>query len=132
MRTLITAALAASLLSIAPASAAPRLSPEQKLARELEGRVAGEPRRCINLSRTQSSRIIDNTAIVFQAGSTIWVNRPRAGAESLDEWDTLVTRPFGSQLCSIDVVHLYDTTSRFQSGVVFLGDFVPYKRVSSR
>jgi hypothetical protein len=131
MRALVTL-LAGTLLLANAASAAPRLSPEAKLAKALEGRVAGEPVNCISLSRIRSSRIIDDTAILYEAGSTIYVNRPRAGRESLDRWDTLVTKLFTSQLCSTDVVHLYDTSSRIQTGLVFLGEFVPYERVRTR
>ena len=109
MRRLISIALAAAALSTAPAAAAPRLAPEAQLAKELDGRVAGEPVSCITLHNIRSSRIIDRT-------------------ESLDSWDVLVTRPFGSQLCNIDVVELYDSSSRMQSGVVFLGEFVPYRK----
>ena len=126
MRRLVALTLAAVLLT---GAAGPRLTGEQQLARELEGRVAGEPVSCLSMHRVRSSRIIDRTAIVYDAGSTIWVNRPRGGAESLDQWDTLVTRLFGSQLCTPDVVYLYDTTSRFQTGFVSLGEFVPYRKV---
>ena len=87
-----------------------------------------EPVDCISLNRIRSSRIIDRTAIIYDAGGTLYVNRPRAGAEQLDRWDALVTRLSTSQLCSIDTVRLYDTTSRFETGFVFLGDFVPYRR----
>jgi len=128
MRRLVSLLIGSVLLAAAPAGAGPRLDPEQRLAREIEGRVAGEPVRCLNLRNIRSSWIIDRTAIIYDAGSTLYVNRPRAGGESLDQWDVLVTRPFGSQLCSIDVVHLYDTASHFQTGFVFLGDFVPYRK----
>ena len=128
MRRLVSLLIGSVLLAAAPAGAAPRLDPEQRLARAIEGRVAGEPVRCLNLRNIRSSRIIDRTAIIYEAGSTLYVNRPRAGRESLDQWDVLVTRPFGSQLCSVDVVHLYDTASRIQTGFVFLGDFVPYRK----
>lgn len=121
--------IAAPLLLISGhATAAPRVDPELRLARALEGRVAGEPVDCIQLRNIRSSRIIDDTAILYEAGNTIYVNRPRAGRESLDQWDTLVTKTHGSQLCSIDVVQLYDTGSRMQTGSVFLGEFVPYRR----
>ncbi len=126
----VTATLAASLLIATTAGhAAPRVEPEARLARALDGRVAGEPVNCINLRNVRSSQIIDRTAIIYDAGGTIYVNRPRAGRESLDRWDTLVTRTFSSQLCSIDVVQLFDTASRIETGLVFLGDFVPYKKV---
>jgi hypothetical protein len=125
----IPLAAAAALLALAPAQAKPRLTPEQQLAKELQGRVAGEPVDCISLHRIRSSRIIDDTAIVYDAGGTIYVNRPRSGAESLDKWDTMVTRLHSSQLCSIDTVKLVDSSSRFMTGLVFLGDFVPYRKV---
>ncbi|HET9639844.1 MAG TPA: hypothetical protein VFP12_11620 [Allosphingosinicella sp.] len=102
---------------------------ERELARTLEGRVAGEPVNCINLQRVRSSRIVNRTAIVYDAGGTIYVNRPRSGAHALKDWDVMVTRPFGTRLCRVDVVQMYSPGSRMLSGVVFLGDFVPYKRV---
>ena len=128
MRRFVSLLIGSVLLAAAPAGAAPRLDPEQRLARAIEGRVAGEPVNCLNLRNIRSSQIIDRTAIIYDVGGTLYVNRPRSGAESLDQWDVLVTRPFGSQLCSIDVVQLYDTAARMQTGLVFLGDFVPYRR----
>ena len=128
MRSLTTLFLAAAMLASGPVDAKPRLSPEAQLERALEGRVAGKPIDCINLRNIQSSRIIDDTAILYEIGSTIYVNRPRSGSEQLDRWDTLVTRTHDSRLCSIDTVRLYDTASRFETGFVFLGEFVPYRR----
>lgn len=128
MRNLISLLFAAALLPLTAVDAAPRLAPEAELAKALEGRTAGEPVDCIDLHQIRSSRIIDRTAILYEVGSTLYVNRPRAGAESLDNWDALVTNTHTSQLCSIDTVRLYDTASRFERGFVFLGDFVPYRR----
>jgi hypothetical protein len=126
MRTLF---LALAALAVLPgAAAAERLSPEAELARAIEGRVAGEPTNCLSNLRFTSTRIIDGTAIVYESGSTLWVNRPRGGARSLDEWDVLVTRQFSNQLCRGDVVRLYDSASMMQTGAVFLGEFVPYRR----
>ena len=102
---------------------------EAELARAIEGRVAGEPVDCINLRQVRNTRIIDNTAIVYDAGNTIYVNRPRSGAESLDRWDTQVTRLHTNRLCSIDTVRMVDPQSQMLSGIVFLGEFVPYRRV---
>ncbi len=128
MRRFVALSLTAIALAAAPLQAAPRLTGEAELARLIEGRVAGEPVDCVHLRRIRSSRIIDNTAIVYDAGSTIYVNRPRSGRESLDNWDTMVVKPFASRLCSIDVVQLYDAGAGFFSGIVFLGDFVPYRK----
>lgn len=113
----------------APADARPKLDPEAKLAKMLEGRVAGEPRNCIPLNRVSSSQIIDKTAIVYRDGSTLWVNRPASGASSLDDRDVMVTKTVGSQLCSIDTVQLVDSSSRSWNGFVSLGEFIPYRKV---
>lgn len=131
MRATAPFLIASVLVAASPAEAA-RLTPAERLAREVDGRVAGEPVDCIDIRRIRSTRIITDTAIIYEVGSTLYVNRPRGGAQSLDQWKVLVTRPTVSQLCSIDVVHLYDQGSRMQTGVVFLGPFVPYERVDSR
>ncbi|MGQ0661302.1 hypothetical protein [Sphingosinicella sp.] len=122
--------IAGGLLAAGPALAA-NPQGEEQLERALAGRVAGEPVRCINLHGSSSSTIIDDTAILYRVGGTIYVNRPRAGAESLDRSDTMVNRLWGSQLCSIDTVRMVDPTTGFFRGIVFLGEFVPYRRVSS-
>ena len=133
MRKSIAAVLAATtVLSLSVAvDARPRVAPEAKLAKMLDGRVAGEPQDCIYLPSIRGSRIVDKTAIVYDAGRTLWVNRPRSGASSLDDDDILVTdlRGSGSSLCSIDIVRLHDRTSFFYSGFVGLGEFVPYRKV---
>ncbi len=132
MRRLLPLICGALILASAPAPAASRADPETRLARILEGRVAGPPVDCINLRRIRSSQIVDDTAIVYDAGGTLYVNRPRAGRTSLDHSDILVTNLHSSELCSIDVVRLLDSSSRMQTGIVFLGDFVPYSRVRAR
>jgi len=109
-----------------------RLSPEQRLEKRIGDRVAGEPVDCIYLPTVRSSTIYDKTAIVYESGSTLYVNRPENGASSLDDSDILVTRPHGSQLCSIDTVQLRDRSSHFYTGSVFLGKFVPYRKVAAR
>ena len=129
MRPIITILLAAAVAASPAALAAKdKLTPEEELAKLLEGRVAGEPQNCISLPSTQGSQIIDKTAIVYKVGSTYWVNRPKGGAESLDDDDILVLRTTGSQLCSIDTLELHDRTSRMYSGFVSLGEFVPYRK----
>ena len=62
------------------------------------------------------------------SGGTIYVNKPEGGASSLDKFDVLVTDTHSPQLCDIDVVRLYDTAARMQTGFVNLGEFVPYRR----
>ena len=74
MRNLIHATLIAGLIvaPIAPLFAA-RLSPEAKLARITQGRVAGKPVSCINLSPVggnNDSEKIAGLAMAYRQGST--------------------------------------------------------------
>lgn len=128
MRKLVPVILGSMLLAT-PAFASDNSRGEAELERAIAGRVAGEPVNCISLRGSTSSQIIDGTAIVYRIGSTVYVNRPRSGAESLDRDDTMINRFFGdSRLCNTDAVRTVDLHSGFMTGVVLLGDFVPYRR----
>jgi hypothetical protein len=130
MRKIAIALAAGAALLAGPAlSAKDRPTGEQELAKLLEGREAGEPVNCIPLHRTTNARIIDGTAIVYDQGRTIYVNRPRH-PDSLDRDDILVTRLHSSQLCRLDTVRLYDRSGFWYSGFVGLEEFVPYHRVA--
>ena len=109
--------------------AAPRLSPEDAIAKALDGRVAGKPTDCLIQHNIRSTQIIDGTAILYEMNNgVLYLNRPTSGASSLRRGLALITDTHSSQLCSIDIVRLYDTASRFETGSVGLGPFVPYPR----
>ncbi len=130
----LTAVMFAGLALVA--GAAPTLAQNDRAARAaaelaeaLEGRTAGEPVKCLNLRDIRSTKIIDRTAIIYEMpGDVLYVNKPEGGASSLDKWDVLVTDTHSSQLCSVDIVRLYDSSSRISSGFVNLGEFVPYRK----
>jgi hypothetical protein len=125
--TLIMAGAAALAFGASGASAGDSLRGEEKLAKMLEGRVAGEPVRCISTLRNNSS-IIDNTAMVFDEGKTIYVARPMH-PEGLDPFDVLVIKRFSSsRLCTNDQMHTIDRTGGYFTGIVFLEEFVPYTK----
>jgi len=129
MRKILPLIAAGIAMLASSAQAAP--DREAQLERALHGRVAGEPVSCIDMHRVQGSTIIPGTAVIYDAGSILYVNWPENGAESLDRWDILVTRLYTSQLCNTDVVDLVDQGSHTYSGTLFLGDFVPYRRVQT-
>ena len=100
---------------------------EARLARMLEGRVAGEPVNCISALRSNRIQVIEHVGIVYDAGKTIYVARaddPR----SLGTWDVPVIDRFGSQLCTTDMIRTVDRSTGHITGAVFLNDFVPYSR----
>ena len=123
---------AAATVGLAGTAQAARHSPEEKLDRILAGRVAGTPRDCIDLLDIRSTRIIDRTALVYDLGGVLWVNRPKVGASMLREDDIPVSRSHNTQLCSLDTLNLINRTSQTRTGFASLGAFVPYARPGAR
>ena len=101
---------------------------EAALERALDGRVAGQPVDCIRLGDHLSTEIVERTAIIWNEGQTLYVNRTEGGAQALDRSSSLVTRALGQRLCSGDTINLVDPLSGIPAGVVRLGPFVPYRR----
>ena len=128
MRALAIALAATALVAGGAAvQAKSKLTPEQRLDKLLEGRVAGKPTSCISTADTRDMEIIDGVALVYRSGTTLYVNRPR-NPEDLDSDDILVIRTNGSQLCRLDMIHTVDRMGHFTTGFVNLGDFIPYRR----
>lgn len=132
MNKIITAiTLAATTIGLAasPAIAKPKLTGEPQLAKMLEGREAGKPVNCLPLGQAQETTIINNTAIVYRFGKTLYVNRP-TNPDVLDSDDIMVTSTSLSSLCRLDTVRMHDRSSQFYRGFVGLQDFVPYTKIS--
>lgn len=126
---LTTLPIAAAMLLATTAAMAADKGPEEKLADALKGRVAGEPVDCIIMHEIRSSRIFEKTAILYEMNDgTFYLNRPKMGASSLRRDNILVTNTHGSQLCSIDIVKLYDSASQIPTGFVGLEKFIPYSK----
>jgi hypothetical protein len=129
LRLAILAATISGLLAAPALEAKPKHSGGDQLAELLQGRQAGEPRRCISTFANNNLRIIDKTAIVYRDGKTIWVNRTRDPA-SLDDDDVLVIRRFGSDLCRLDDIRAVTRGTGMLRAVILLEDFVPYTKLT--
>ena len=104
---------------------------EEKLAKLLDGRVAGEPQSCIRTLGSRNLSQIDGTALTYRDGDTVWVNYTR-NPDSIDDRDIMVIDRFsGSSLCRTDQVKLVDRVNGFLSGILLLDEFVPYKKVDT-
>jgi hypothetical protein len=124
-----TAQTEAEVEAEAMAHPAPQTKGEKRLAKLLEGRVAGEPVRCIRSLPNQRFTTIDRTAYVYGSGKTIYVQRTR-DPESIDDTDALVSRRFNAtEVCRLDVMTTIDRVQGIFTGAVFFEDFVPYTRV---
>jgi hypothetical protein len=121
--------LAASAVAALPAgpAVARKDDPAAELARITDGRIAGNPQRCIDLPQVSNTQIIDKTTITYRIGSTYYVNKLRSGGAWLDSDDIMVTKTYGSQLCELDSVKMVDRYGGGMRGFVVLGPFIPYR-----
>ncbi|MBP6380854.1 MAG: hypothetical protein KA312_10635 [Sphingorhabdus sp.] len=123
-------ALAGCAYGDADTAPAPIRDKEAKiLAKELRGKVAGEPRNCINSRGVDAIRISDDTLLYRESGRLVYQNKLRGPCPGLTRGDDImVTESFSGQLCSGDLIRLVDRTSGIQGPVCSLGDFVPYRK----
>jgi hypothetical protein len=90
--------------------------------------VLGEPQNCIRTIGSRPFTRIDDTALVYESGDTLWVNYTR-NPESIDDDDVMVIDKFtATRLCRTDQITLRDRLSGFFNGILILDDFVPYTK----
>ena len=129
MKILATILAGTAILAAGATAASARTAEENeaRLARMLEGRTAGEPVSCISALNSNRIEVIEDVAIVYDAGDTIYVGRP-SNPNQLGRDDVVVIERFGGQLCNTDVIRTIDRYQGYTTGAVFLDKFVPYKR----
>lgn len=104
---------------------------ETRLARALEGKVAGAPQRCVPRYRTNDLEIVDRNTILFKNGrDLVYRNDPEGGCGGLDPTRTIVTSSIGSDQCRGDIIRVVDRTSGNLVGSCAFADFIPYRRRS--
>ena len=117
----------ALLLALLSGCAAPQPESAPRQARELVGRVAGTPQRCIDIfDRTSNFRVSDGDrhTLVYGSGKTVWANHLETCGFGAN--DIPVFEPTGSQYCRGDLVHSVDRYTRIPGPTCALGDFIPY------
>jgi hypothetical protein len=127
----LTSILAGAAIALAATAAAASPTSEQgeaRLARMLEGRTAGEPVSCITTMNSNKMQVIDEVALVYDAGKTIYVARP-VDPRQLKRNDAIVMDRFsGTQLCVQEPMRTVDRYDGYPTGAVFLKEFVPYTK----
>ena len=127
----MTAAVVALLAACSTAPAQQTRSPQasSELAEALAGRVPGPAQRCISTYRTTKVQPIDDFTILYDQGSTIYVQNPRGGCPGVGSGsDVLVTRQTSTNLCDGEIAQTVDLTSRVSRGGCVFGPFVPYTK----
>ncbi|MGB5078601.1 MAG: DUF6491 family protein [Sphingorhabdus sp.] len=127
----------AVLASCAPVDSTPKpLTDKQAkmLNKQLAGKVAGEPVRCISdFNANNVIRISDDMLLYRVSGNLVYQNNLKGTCSGLaSDRDIIVSEQFGSQKCNGDILRLVDRTSGMQGGFCSLGDFVPYRKEKKR
>jgi hypothetical protein len=136
MRFIVSLA-AIGLIGTAVVAASP--AQEKRAAKEaaalekaIAGKVAGKPVSCISLSRSRSSQIIGENAIIYRvSNNALFVNKPVGGCSGLRKDRTLITRTPSDRLCNGDIARVVDLTLGFEGAACTLGDFTPYTNAGS-
>ena len=136
MRARTSLLLAAAIATIAhgcsTAPAEQTRSPRaaKELADALAGRVAGPPQRCISNFPNTQVQVIDDWTILYDEGSTIYVQNPRGGCPGIDSGSrTLVARQVGtSQMCEGDINQAVDLQTGIGGAPCVFGPFIPYTK----
>jgi hypothetical protein len=103
---------------------------ETSLARELNGRVAGEPVSCIDSRTVVDTWVVERTAILYRMrDGTVYVNRPSQGAEGLAR-DSVRGGTGYQTLCERFGVGMFSAGGKGVRGstAARLGTFTPYTR----
>ena len=133
MRPNATAAILAAMLlscATAPTEQARKSQDSKELSEALAGRVAGPVQRCISNFPTTKVRILDDWTILYQDGSTIYMQRPPGGCRGIASGTrTLVSRQVGtSQMCEGDINEATDLRSGVGGAPCVFGPFIPYTK----
>lgn len=100
---------------------------QARLAELLKDRVAGEPVGCIPDFQSSRVEVLDDVALVYGWGKTIYVAKP--DRPDTVQWDDImVVKRTGGMLCNTDIVRTVDRNTGFTTGVVFLSKFVPWRK----
>jgi hypothetical protein len=112
------------------ASAGPVHSPEAqaKLDSLLNGRVAGETRRCIAVDKTNHPIGIDDATLLFRDGPRIWRTEISGSFNcgAIDKQSTIVTESGASRLCAGDKLVFFENGN--PGGACYLGEFTPFQK----
>ena len=124
--------IAAAIAGCAPVAPPMAQTPQARahLDQLLAGRAAGPAQSCISRFGSNDMIVIDENTVLFKSGGTYYRNDFRGqGCSRLGSPGyAMVTKSFGSQLCSGEIVTVSDLHSGSLGGACSFGEFVPYRR----
>jgi hypothetical protein len=104
-----------------------------RLDADLAGYVAGKPVRCLPPRSDSGVESYGESELLFRVSPRlVYRNTVRGSCPKIGQSRALITRSFGSGLCSGDRASSADLVAGFETGFCVLGDFTPYRKTASR
>ena len=129
---MIRAAFPLILLALAGCTTGPSAREEREragLAEDLATRTASAPQSCASQSsQSQNVRVVDRRTLVYEQGSTIWVNRLPADCPGLTTDSVLIFETFGGSYCRGDRLRAQQRGTRIPGPWCPLGEWTAYRR----
>lgn len=122
------AALACAMVLIGAA----RDSDDAVLAKQLAGRVPGQPVDCISAHDADGPTIINKRTLLYRSFGTIYRNDLPAECRSMTDTSTIIVDVYGGQLCEHDHFRTREPGDVIPSAYCFLGKFTPYTKPKRR
>jgi hypothetical protein len=133
MRTILL--LASAALSACAMSSDARPDPaaaadaDAALDEALAGRTAGPAQHCVRQQDVRNSRSVGGPVVLFDGpGDIVYANRTSGSCPRIQPWHALHHRTVNTQLCSGELIRVFDPQSGIEFGGCSLGEFVPWRR----
>ena len=132
MRTTLMIAIAATgLTACATAESEPyqmAADDREQLDEILDGRVAGEPQRCLFNSTNKQMTVIDDRTVLYRSGGRYYLQQFNNDCANLDSGSTaLLTTNYGTTgPCEGELARVIDTSVGATYGACSFGPFIPY------
>lgn len=134
MRAIVAMGLAAGALVLSGCVASSEIQESRqakaaaKLAKALEGRVAGKTQNCVSNYGLTGPEIIDQRTMLYRDGSRVWLAELPEECPGMTDDDFLVVRLHGSQICRNDQFFAQRRGTNFPGPSCRFGTFTPYTK----
>ena len=112
-----------------PATLKYRAFEAERLDKRLANYTAGTPKRCVSLRNLSGPESYGDGTLVFSNGrNLLYRNDTRGSCRKIGQGRALVTKTWGSEVCSGDIAQVADLSAGYVTDNCGLGEFVPYRR----
>ncbi len=102
---------------------------EAMLSEARAGRTARAPVNCVRQQDVRNTRSAGGNTILFDGpGSTVYVNQASGSCPRIQPWHAIRLRTINTQMCSGELIRVFDPQTGVEYGGCSLGRFVPWQR----